>query len=295
MVAITRKLADSTLAKYDFELSRFIRPDLDQNIQIWPSLAQTPNVREKPFQATRHPEHVLAAPSSFVVTSPSQVAARHHVPLYWSQAQSLRDPRAYRQRWDGRRVPGERRKHGHILFVRDGALFARRFDPATLELIGDASVISESVAYNAQFRFAPLGAALSGAIAYGDAPGFSTTELTWFDRDGSQRGRLGLPDNYQNPYDPKWSSDGTELFYITMGGNFMVREIIADSNPIRFGDPEVLFQAFVQGPDRYGYSISTYDVTSDGQRFLVNTISEGARSLPLTMILNWTSLLEEDR
>jgi len=34
-----------------------------------------------------------------------------------------------------------------------------------------------------------------------------------------------------------------------------------------------------------------YDVSPDGQRFLVNTADEAAASAPLTLVVNWLSLL----
>ena len=37
---------------------------------------------------------------------------------------------------------------------------------------------------------------------------------------------------------------------------------------------------------------NVFDVTSDGQRFLVNTLVEGALSAPITWVLNWAAELE---
>ena len=56
------------------------------------------------------------------------------------------------------------------------------------------------------------------------------------------------------------------------------------------GIPHVLFQApFRQSPPQR----NSYDVTADGQRFLVNTLVEGALSAPITWVLNWTAELEQ--
>jgi len=35
-----------------------------------------------------------------------------------------------------------------------------------------------------------------------------------------------------------------------------------------------------------------YDVTADGQRFLINSNVAGTRSLPFTVVLNWTEGLK---
>jgi hypothetical protein len=39
--------------------------------------------------------------------------------------------------------------------------------------------------------------------------------------------------------------------------------------------------------------ISSYDVTADGQRFLVNSRSGDELSPPLTLLTDWTALLKE--
>ena len=37
---------------------------------------------------------------------------------------------------------------------------------------------------------------------------------------------------------------------------------------------------------------SEYDVTADGERFLVTMAVAGARSLPITVVVNWTAELK---
>jgi hypothetical protein len=36
-----------------------------------------------------------------------------------------------------------------------------------------------------------------------------------------------------------------------------------------------------------------YDVTADGQRFLVNTLPQQVVSTPMTVVLNWTAGLQK--
>jgi hypothetical protein len=38
---------------------------------------------------------------------------------------------------------------------------------------------------------------------------------------------------------------------------------------------------------------NSYDVSADGQRFLVNTAPEQALSAPITIVLNWTAGLKK--
>jgi len=56
------------------------------------------------------------------------------------------------------------------------------------------------------------------------------------------------------------------------------------------GIPQPLFQV----PFRLAsFQRNVFDVTADGQRFLVNTLVEGALSAPITWVLNWTAELEQ--
>ena len=57
-----------------------------------------------------------------------------------------------------------------------------------------------------------------------------------------------------------------------------------------FGTPHQLFETSVrQSPIQR----NAFDVSADGQRFLVNTFVEGALFSPITWVLNWTTELEQ--
>jgi hypothetical protein len=85
----------------------------------------------------------------------------------------------------------------------------------------------------------------------------------------------------------RWRRDGNELFYIGLDGRLMAVPIRLDSKVmvVEAGAPVALFAARVGDPvlggDRQQYIVST-----DGQRFLMNTVAEEAAA-PLTIILNW--------
>ena len=51
------------------------------------------------------------------------------------------------------------------------------------------------------------------------------------------------------------------------------------------GTPEVLFPVTVN----VAIQRSSYDVTADGQRFLVNSIAESVNTSPITVVVNWTA------
>ena len=77
---------------------------------------------------------------------------------------------------------------------------------------------------------------------------------------------------------PQWRHDGRELFYLGQNDQLMATliQLPANGKPPEIGAPAVLFAT------RPG---SRYEASSDGQRFLVNTLAEDAA--PITVILNW--------
>jgi Tol biopolymer transport system component len=82
---------------------------------------------------------------------------------------------------------------GHLLYQRDGSLFAQPFDPARLKTSGQAVPIAEHVAaYSAIWRQTTFCAAENGTVAYGMARTTPST-LFWFDRNGRQLGTVGAP------------------------------------------------------------------------------------------------------
>ena len=85
----------------------------------------------------------------------------------------------------------------------------------------------------------------------------------------------------------RWGPNGKELFYIALDARLMAVPIRLASNPqtAEPGSPTPLFATRVGGALQ-GTFMQQYDVSSDGQRFLMNTITEEAAS-PITVILNW--------
>ena len=86
---------------------------------------------------------------------------------------------------------------------------------------------------------------------------------------------------------PRWRADGRELYYVAPNGAMMAVSI-PSLEPFEAGVPQELFRApIVFAPDPY------YDVTGDGQRFLLNQPEEGEEE-PLTLVVNWRGLLEPE-
>jgi len=82
---------------------------------------------------------------------------------------------------------------------------------------------------------------------------------------------------------PRWRADGNEIFY-EQNGTLAATEVSVKSGRIEVGSTRSL-RIPVTG---YGY-----DVTADGQRFLVVMPREQKSAEPLTLVQNWTALLKK--
>jgi Tol biopolymer transport system component len=88
---------------------------------------------------------------------------------------------------------------GHLLFVRDGSLFAIPFDERKLQTYGDERAIGDHVGYfSGSFGYASFSVTPNGLLAYGPFVAI-TTKLDWIDRTGRPLGTLGKPDAYTSP------------------------------------------------------------------------------------------------
>ena len=89
-------------------------------------------------------------------------------------------------------------------------------------------------------------------------------------------------------YEPRWRADGKEIYYLARDGTLMAVPMATGAAP--FGVPKPLFQTRVHG----GVSIlRTHFVPNrDGSRFLVSVRSSEPVPVPITVVLNWPSLLK---
>ena len=82
--------------------------------------------------------------------------------------------------------------------------------------------------------------------------------------------------------DPQWR--GREIFYIASDGKLMAVPVNGSGTELEVGTPKTLFEIPPFGRPLRHY----YDVTADGERFLVNISSQSVESSPLTLVVNWT-------
>ena len=86
---------------------------------------------------------------------------------------------------------------------------------------------------------------------------------------------------------PRWRGDGAELFYLAPDLNLVAVEIKLGTT-FEVGAVRELFQVDDAG---LGAGTGKYDVTRDGQRFLVNIAFDRPAADPILVVLNWTALL----
>jgi hypothetical protein len=100
---------------------------------------------------------------------------------------------------------------GHLLFVRQGVLFAQRFDPARMQVTGDPVSVSDHVGVEADptARYTPVSDSATGLIAFRSGAGVSTRQFVWVDRAGTEE-KVGTPDE-AIPTNPSLSSDGRRV------------------------------------------------------------------------------------
>ena len=90
---------------------------------------------------------------------------------------------------------------GHLLFVRNGTLFAQPFDSKSLSVVGDAfPAVSEPIESSAPVGYAAFGASTGGTLVYREESLSTDTELTWFDRSGKQLGVAPVIGHIQRPH-----------------------------------------------------------------------------------------------
>jgi len=90
-------------------------------------------------------------------------------------------------------VPGAVSGVGHILFVRDAALYAQPFDERRLELSGNAIRVAEPIGSFLDWAF--FSASTSGVLVFRGSD--EDRQLTWFDPRGKILGRASEPGRYR--------------------------------------------------------------------------------------------------
>jgi serine/threonine protein kinase len=84
---------------------------------------------------------------------------------------------------------------------------------------------------------------------------------------------------------PRWRADGKEMFYLAPDGSVVAVPVDGRSARFDVGAGRVLFTVRLRPLGRL--DAFPYDVTSDGQRLIINTFVEEATLPAITLVVNW--------
>ena len=88
---------------------------------------------------------------------------------------------------------------------------------------------------------------------------------------------------------PRWAADMKEIFYIAPDKKLMSVPLTPRDGMLEPGDAVALFQTRIVQPRLVLFQ---YDVSRDGQRFLINSLPREDAAAPLTLLLNWPQYLD---
>jgi Tol biopolymer transport system component len=91
--------------------------------------------------------------------------------------------------------------------------------------------------------------------------------------------------------DPCWRRDSKELFFVSPDNKLMAVSVDVQGAALRTGVPQPLFEVRRRTTSYRAYGAgSSFDVSADGQRFLVNVPVASEQAAPITLLLNWPAL-----
>jgi serine/threonine protein kinase/Tol biopolymer transport system component len=169
-------------------------------------------------------------------------------------------------------------------FVAYGTRSAAQFELWVLPLAGERKPmpVLQTPFANTNMRFSPDGR----WIAYqSNESGRAEVYVTPFPGPGGKWQVSAAGGVY-----PRWRRDGKEIFFYNFADQILMAATVnVQENGFQVGRVSSLFQAFPGGPRYF------YDVSSDGQRFLLNTTPpQNATAVePLTLVVNWAAALKK--
>ena len=176
----------------------------------------------------------------------------------------------------------------YLLYVAGGAAI-RRSDLWVLPLFGERKPFPflETTQIETQGQFSPDGRWI--AYASGERGRTEVYVLPFHGLDGGRPG--GKRVSTAGGGWPRWRHDGREVVYLAPDNTLVSATVNSQGATFEVGAVRPLFRVrprpFVR-LDAY-----PYDVSSDGQRFLVNTFVDETTSMAITLVVNWTAGTEE--
>ncbi|HBB87995.1 MAG TPA: hypothetical protein DC047_10305 [Blastocatellia bacterium] len=173
-----------------------------------------------------------------------------------------------------------------IIFVRRGV--KTRMDIYALPLFGDRK---EYLILNSPFNeqtpaFSPDGRWLAYTS---DETGNYEIYVQSFSADGKLAADKQRVSTNGGTY-PLWRRDGSELFFVAPDGQMMSSAVKTAGTEFQFAAPKSLFKTRMLA---WITNFHEYDISPDGQRFLIGTLIGEPKAPPPTVILNWTAALKK--
>jgi eukaryotic-like serine/threonine-protein kinase len=141
----------------------------------------------------------------------------------------------------------------------------------------------ESKGFVMQARFSPDG---HWVVYTSNESGTYEVYVRPFPADANGGGRW--PISNEGGYQPRWRRDGKEILYFTAENRLMSVDV-ATTPTFKPGIPKPLFVAPIRGGAGGTTPVAFWDISPDGQRFLINSTNEDRLSPPITVLLNWTA------
>jgi len=184
---------------------------------------------------------------------------------------------------------------GNHAWSRDGRfIFFTRLDEQTRRDVWAAPLTGSGKPYpllNTEFdEWRPQLSPDGRWLAYvSDESGNDEVYVRPFALTGDQAGKLGADKQRISTgggNQPRWRRDGRELFYVAADEQMMAVGVQPNGAAFEHGTPQALFKTRMRW-DSPGVMGIQYDVTADGQRFLISTMV--GEATPVSVILNWTA------
>ena len=171
-----------------------------------------------------------------------------------------------------------------ILYVAGGAAIGRS-DLLVLPLFGDRKPIPflESSFVETRGQFSPDGRWIAYAS---NESGQLEIYVARFPEPGERR-RVSTAGGLW----PRWRRDGTELVYLASDNTLTAATVNGEGATFEVRAVRTLFA--VRPRPMVTLGDYPYDVSADGQRFLVNTLVEETASAAITLVVNWTAGLKK--
>ena len=97
-----------------------------------------------------------------------------------------------------------------------------------------------------------------------------------------------IPVSVDGGTQPRWGRDGRELYFVSLDEKLVAVPIrLNDDSPPQLSTPVALFQTLISGGAVPGANRQQYDVSADGQQFLMSVSAVDGDIGPISMVLNW--------